>query len=154
MKKINLTGKRGGYAIVDDDKAWLAQYKWYQNFNVYARYGIRRGGKMRIVFLHHAIVGYPLNKLQIDHINGDKLDNRRSNLRIVTRSFNATNHKNPQGRGAYGRNVSKDTSHYRAKPFQVLCRKNGFHISGGYFTTAEEAQEAAATLRKELGYAD
>ena len=87
MQKIKLTGKHGGYALIDDDKAWLNEYKWYKDTQGYAVRGISRNNRVQRVFLHHTVIGQPLQG-ETDHINRDKLDNRRTNLRHCTKSFN------------------------------------------------------------------
>jgi hypothetical protein len=52
----------------------------------------------KTIYLHRLIM-LPKAELVIDHINGDGLDNRRANLRIVNRSQNAFNRK--FGRSAF-----------------------------------------------------
>lgn len=50
----------------------------------------------KIIFLHHLIL--PIKDgLEVDHINNNKLDNRRCNLRLVTRSQNQMNIKTSKG---------------------------------------------------------
>ena len=71
-------------ALVDDgwEEDVLCQ-KWYLDFTGYARTTHNTGfGR---ILLHHLIMGQKPG-LQIDHINGNRLDNRETNLRHVTRS--------------------------------------------------------------------
>jgi hypothetical protein len=83
-KKINL-GK-GIFATVDDDDyEWLNKSKWYLSKGKYAH--SRTHG-----YMHRLIMNAPRGK-QVDHINGNGLDNRRANLRLCT---NAQNHRNRQ----------------------------------------------------------
>lgn len=148
MRTIALTGHRGGVALVDDaDFDWLAQYKWNHLGNGYA---VRYKGR-DMIYLHREIMGFP--ECEVDHENGNKLDCQRHNLRPATRRFNATNSGKRYPRGKYGRNVAK-MSGDRKKPYHVYCWDHGVPVSGGYFATVEEAQEAASKLRKVLGYAD
>lgn len=81
--------------------------------------------------------------LQVDHI-GDSTDNRWSNLRLATQSDNNAN-KEPKRPGLTGASFYKRTGRWRA-----YIKKDGKHISLGYFDTAEEAHEeymkAAARL--------
>lgn len=94
MKYIQLT--QGKEAIVDDDLfEYLSQFKWHAHFcgsNFYAAKKYQAAyGKGRIMFLHHMVVGFPISRNVVDHINRNSLDNRRENLRIVSYSENARN---------------------------------------------------------------
>ena len=102
MFEIKLT--QGKVAIVDDDMAHLNNYKWHIRDGYAA---IRFGPKSKhpgTTWLHHAVIGYPLNGLRVDHINCERLDDRRSNLRIVTHRENCSNN--------YKRRVGKTSSKY------------------------------------------
>lgn len=80
----------------------------------------------------------------VDHINGDPLDNRRSNLRVTDATGNAQNRVNIPLRGV--------TWHRRAMKFQAIVRHNGKNIYLGLYPTAEEAATVAASKRRALGF--
>lgn len=61
-------------------------------------YAMRHDGA-KIVYLHRSIMGFP--KLQVDHIDRDKMNNRRSNLRLCTNMQNQMNKYAPHGRSRY-----------------------------------------------------
>lgn len=94
MIRIPLTQRK--HAIVDDDMAHLAKWKWHANKGANTFYAVRftnrwDGGyvkKQAQTALHWCVIGFPLNGLVTDHINGNGLDNRRSNLRHVTHTEN------------------------------------------------------------------
>jgi len=100
MKNIELT--QGQYAIVDDsDFKELNKHKWCVNWNkkTNEKYAIRviskkihPSGKQTRVSMHGTIVGVIGGGI-VDHINHNTLDNRKCNLRIVTKSQNAMNQK-------------------------------------------------------------
>lgn len=85
---------KGKYAIVDaDDFEWLNQWKWTCFSNTrYAARRFQKNNKATYVYMHRLIMNVSNNN-QVDHINGDGLDNRRCNLRIVTIAQNHYNHK-------------------------------------------------------------
>jgi hypothetical protein len=103
MKKIPL--KQGKYALVDDaDYEWLKQYKWAAYKGVRTYYAGRNEkdgtGKFRFINMHRAIMKTPKG-LETDHIDGDGLNNQRSNLRVCTAAQNQHNrspHKNCSSR--------------------------------------------------------
>ena len=72
----------------------LGKHKWNAYPNVmggfYAACRIFRNGKNTTLYMHRLIMGEPKGK-QVDHWNHDTLDNRRSNLRIVTNRQNNEN---------------------------------------------------------------
>jgi HNH endonuclease/AP2 domain len=87
---------RGVHAIVDPEDADLAQLRWFLNRGRYAMRRPRIDGKRPGILMHRVILerklGRPVRpKMVVDHINGDGLDNRRTNLREVTVAQNALN---------------------------------------------------------------
>lgn len=93
-KKIELT--KGRVAIVDDDIFdFVSPLKWSAHPDGRTCYAERNittfDGKRKRITLHHVIAGFPLNKLEIDHIDGNGLNNQRSNLQIVTHRQNCMN---------------------------------------------------------------
>lgn len=90
MKFIQMTGKYGRfkYAMVDDeDFEELIKHKWRLTKDGYAVTNI--GGK-REVGMHRVIMN-PSDDMLVDHINGDRLDLRKENLRICSHKGNNQN---------------------------------------------------------------
>lgn len=96
MKKIKLN--HGAYALVDDeDYEWLNQWKWRLSNCGYATRteylgGGKKNQKQRGISMHKLINNTP-DGFHTDHINRNKLDNRRCNLRTATVSQNIINAK-------------------------------------------------------------
>lgn len=94
-KKIPLT--KGKFAIVDnEDFKKISQHKWHLSTQGYAFRCFRENGKMKNILMHRLINKTQKGKLT-DHIDGDKLNNRRNNLRSCTNFENMRNrrmHKN------------------------------------------------------------
>lgn len=89
VKAIPLT--KGKHAIVDaDDYDFLMQWKWYFNNGYAAR-------KPNIQIYMHRLVARTPTGMDTDHINKNTLDNRKTNLRICTRSQNNGNSKKRGG---------------------------------------------------------
>lgn len=103
MKKIKLTQEK--FAIVDDnDFEVLNQFKWYARASRKTFYATRNSNPRKLklpqIQMHRIILGkIPLGK-EVDHIDGDGLNNQRKNLRLVTISENAMN------KGQYSNNKS------------------------------------------------
>lgn len=87
MKIIHLT--KGMVTLVDDeDFERLSRFKWIFNGVGYAS---RNEGK---IYMHREIMN-PKKGFVVDHIDRDKLNNQKSNLRIVTRMQNCRNRVKP-----------------------------------------------------------
>jgi HNH endonuclease len=91
MKQISLT--RNKFALVDDeDYPELSKHKWYFQEAGYAARDVRIDGKRVCIFMHrHICAAVP--GLEVDHVNGDGLDNQRANLRQCTHRDNIRNGK-------------------------------------------------------------
>jgi hypothetical protein len=89
MKSISLT--KGKYTLVDDkDYEYLSQYKWYVAESRGIFYAVRKPRLCKAILMHRVITDAP-NGMDVDHVNGDGLDNQRKNLRVCTHSQNLTN---------------------------------------------------------------
>lgn len=108
MAIINLSQNKT--ALIDDaDYEIISQYKWHYN-NGYAKTW-HSGKRIR---MHRLILDAQPGQ-QIDHISGDKLDNRRSNLRICTIKENNRNVsiRKDNTSGYKGVSLDKTTGHWR-----------------------------------------
>ena len=99
MRVIDLRNKRGakiGESMVDDeDFDAINQFTWRLACAGYAVRGVsykRECGSwsMHTIAMHRAIM-IPPNDLEVDHISGNRLDNRRSNLRVCSHAENTRN---------------------------------------------------------------
>jgi len=90
MMKIQI---KGGVALIDDeDASRVNEHRWHTNKDGYAITNIRYKGKRTSISMHRYIMGcVPRDKKELDHISGDKLDNRKENLRFVEHIQNTWN---------------------------------------------------------------
>jgi hypothetical protein len=111
MKEIVL-GNSGYSALVDDqDYDYLNKWKWQYHKAGYAQRATNTGGKYVCLLLHRVLMNPP-EGMVIDHINHNKLDNMRNNLRVCTPSQNGMNRN--------GKNLYKGVSwNKRACKWQV-----------------------------------
>ena len=144
FRRIPLT--QGKYAIVDpDDYDWISAHKWYASKcknTFYAGRNTRIGiNKKRLHIKMHRQVIWPPQRLVVDHINHNGLDNRKANLRLATRAQNCLNR--PYIKTYASRSKYKGvTWHKRWKKWQVQICLNGKHKSVGYFDDEIEAAKA------------
>lgn len=134
--RVSLDGKKGKnrYAIVDkEDYDRVSKYRWYYN-NGYAvsDFGVRM----------HRFIMNPPHDMVVDHINHNRLDNRRSNLRICTQFENSQNR------------VCAETTYgniYSNKNVTRWCARNrikGKNIQSSWYDTVEEANSALCLMRQ------
>lgn len=127
---------RGKVTIVDDaDYNWLSQWKWHISSNGYARRkALKADGTHTTIRMHAQIIGN-MPGLEPDHINGNRLDNRRSNLRHVTHSQNLANQKKTRGTSLY-KGVD---FHNLTQKWQARAMKDGKRYYIGLFATEANA---------------
>lgn len=82
-----------GGMIIDAQDAWLLEeHTCSVRPNGYVLVKAKFNGQWHTMYLHHCIMGSPIwEGEEIDHINGNRQDNRRSNLRYVTHRQNILN---------------------------------------------------------------
>lgn len=137
MKQIPLT--QGKYALIDDaDFDEVSKYSW-----CFARYAIGRvKGKNQLM---HVFLMGKKEGVEIDHINRNKLDNRRENLRYVNRSENMLNTdlRSTNKTGFTGVSFDK----FRGKWRSTIKLNYKQHMLGR-FDTPEEAHSARLTYQQ------
>lgn len=131
MNRINISTKTypNTYVFVDDeDFEWLNKWKWYCNVGCAVR------GSSPKILMHREILNCPDN-MEVDHINMNRLDNRKKNLRIVTRSQNLMNRNKQKNNTSGYKGVSwKDNKWY--VQIGIGEKKN---LCLGYFDDIKEA---------------
>jgi hypothetical protein len=91
----------------------------------------------------------PIENYQIDHIDGNRLNNSIKNLRLASNAKNARNHK------LYSHNTSGVSGVHFAEAsnkWKATIRYNGRNIHLGYYASFEDAVNARIVAEKELGY--
>lgn len=140
--------------IIDiDDFNWIKDIdcKWYLNKSgnnrelLYAYAVANIAGKRCYLHLHRLILGLDNNtSIQVDHINSNGLDNRKSNLRKVTMAENMQNWRTQKNNSSGILNVYWDK---RTSTWRVSLRVNRKSIYGGYFKNIEDAEKKAIEMR-------
>lgn len=112
----------------------------------YAQGYIRVNDVLTRVLMHRYILGITDSKIEVDHKNGDGLDNTRNNIRACTRSQNAKNRRlNKDNTTGYKGVLLCKSGHPIGKPYKSQLRFEG-KTYGTYFSTAEEASANYLTL--------
>lgn len=132
---------RGRHAVIDTDdlplvlgRAWQAKRRrgtWYA----------QSSGREA---MHRVIMGFGPGDPHVDHIDGDGLNNRRSNLRPATKAQNRANGRGRGGTSAYkGVSWRSDRGRWRA----VICIDGSFMSLGSFDSEIDAAlaYDAAAT---------
>ncbi len=112
-------------------------YHWTDNGKGYVRTFVNNSP----LYLHRYLTNCP-DGLEVDHINRDKSDNRRENLRIVSHSVNKANND--------GKCVRLITNRHLKKPYFVSIIRKGYKPIRKYFETEIEATKFVDTIKKEM----
>ncbi len=137
--------------IDDDDYLIFSRFKWRLNSDGYVVRYLKRGKwDYSSVLLHRQIFGEKCNGKIVDHINRDRSDNRRCNLRIVDQRINSLNSgvakKKKTFTGVYFINKHK------FKKWAVRIVINRKNLWFGCFNNPFKASEAYQNFRKEIIY--
>lgn len=142
---IPMQGKdKGRYAIVDNTAENREKMNCY--FQIDFRGYPTAVIKQRRIPLHHMVMGVPPKGMVVDHINNDRLDNRKSNLRIIDRGRNNYNKSNIRID-----NTSGHTGVYKTKySWEARIHYNGKIHRLGSFKKYEDAVGARQKAELEL----
>lgn len=136
-------------AIVDEsDFSLLSKFTWRLNTSGYAVADMKSPeGKKKVVRMHRFILGVHFSslKLEIDHIDNDRLDNRKVNLRLCTRVQNSWNSKPHRDSKCPFKGVYPENKKWLARIFI-----DGKYRRIGLFNTPEEAHAAYLKGAREL----
>lgn len=143
MKMIFLT--RNKVALVDDED-WLRckDFNWHarpDKRNCYAARNIKMADKKTTIALHQEIMNPPKG-FQVDHIDGNGLNNRRSNLRLIPIGGHFGNLANSKLRKDSKSGFKGVTPHRQSGKWRAGLRINGVYKSFGLFRNAEDAARA------------
>ena len=142
IKIVKILLTQGKVAIIDaEDAPRVLRHRWYahkERGRWYVATSIRSGGVATVLKLHRLILNPPA-ETDIDHIDCDGLNNRRSNLRLATRSQNNQNARLRANTTSGFKGVSWNK---RKHKWDVRIRLNGCQKFLGYFQTKEEAAAA------------
>lgn len=147
MKIITLTQNK--FAKVDDDDFEdLSRYKWCYGAHGYAFRSVYIDGKRKTVYMHRDVNKTP-DGFFTDHINGDKLDNTKKNLRTCTSSQNQMNSRIRKKKSEYPRGVYYYSNpKQNKKPWKASLNINGKTKYLGTFETMELALQARIKAEK------
>lgn len=145
MKYIKLTQNK--FAMVDnEDFEYLGRFKWSYNNGYAVRHQLKneyKDGPRRMVKMHTVVNKTPEDRFT-DHISGETLDNRKSNLRIADAKNNGANRKTNKNSYSGFKGVTIFNNKWRA-----AIRVNGEYIFLGYFNNKIEAARAYNQKAKE-----
>lgn len=137
MKLIKLSKNK--FAKVDDeDFEYLNKWKWSVSSNNYAvrRVSRKLKGKNNIIILMHRQIMKTNKNMQTDHINQNKLDNQKSNLRMCTRSENSCNRLKRKNTSSKYKGVCWDKA---KKKWVAQVWKDNVKVLNKRFPTEKEA---------------
>jgi len=141
MKTIQLKSRppKNLRILVDDENYnYLSKFNWYFNKGYAIRVTPKNQGA-KIIKMHREILGATDSKKLVDHIDRNKLNNQRNNLRYVNSSTNSINS------GIYKNNTSGCKNvywHKNRKAWQVFTQRNRKIIYIGLFKNKNDAIKA------------
>lgn len=130
MLSIKLTQEK--FALVDDsDFEWLNQWKWHISTHGYAM----RRNKGKLIYMHR-LINNTLDGYETDHVNRNKLDNRRENLISVNKIINGRNRGENKNNTSGHKGISWDK---RVKKWEIYIWNSYKKIHLGHSDNINDA---------------
>lgn len=135
MKILYLSN--GSPVQVDDaDYEFLSQWSWRYTGAGYASRSSRHGQ----IYMHRVLAGAVMSGSEVDHKNGDKLDNRKDNLRLVSKRENQRGYRRPDPRNQSG--VRGVNWFARTGKWVARLKLKDKYLNLGYYDNVEDAIKA------------
>jgi len=145
--RIPLT--KGHYALIDmEDYPEISKHRWCYSHGRAMRNSLGDEPAQRTL-MHRQILNAP-DGVEVDHIDGNPLNNSRANLRLATNLQNARNRGVRNDSSTGSKSVYYTPRVKRGKPWAASIRIHGKLIHLGVFHTKEEAELAYETKAKEI----
>lgn len=150
---VEIRVSAGAIAVLSEADASLGVHRWTRQKGgrgiVYAYRWASQSPRKKKSYLHRAVMERVLDrallsKEHIDHINGDGLDNRRCNLRVVTRSENLRNRHRSSGTSSEP-GVSWDTARKR---WVARCQVGDCYKFLGRYSLHDDAVKVVQAAKK------
>src|SRR5947209_3379641 len=136
MREINVSGH---IALVDDeDFERVSRFKWYYCGAGYAQKRKTKNDALHAL-LHRFVMNVVDQNVEVDHINCNKLDNRKENLRIVNHQQNHFNRPKMQNTSSRYKGVSWNKSKNK---WSAKIMKDGRQNYLGRYDSEEDAARA------------
>lgn len=151
MKTFDIVKRDGSIhtVIVDDEDYFLLEeHSWHIHQTGYACRTVVNGDKWDKIFLHREILK-TTDGFDTDHINRNRLDNRKENLRIVSRK------KNKENSSLYNNNTSGTSGvswHKMSGKWMAYINHNSARIHLGIYSTRDEAIAVRKAKEIELNW--
>jgi HNH endonuclease/AP2 domain len=152
----NRAGEVVAWTAVDEvDYPHISQWRWFRKVTRGCEYAVRNRpraerritGRTASIKMHRILMGLPDgDPREVDHENRDGLDNRRSNLRVVTHAQNQQNMPAFAGGTSAYRGVSYDR---QRGLWKAQARRDGKNRLIGRYAKETEARDAAIAFRRE-----
>ncbi len=149
MKRIPLT--QGMFALVDDEEfEEISKHKWCVTKKHRVSYVVRgteRNGRQKRIYMHRSVTN-ALANMEIDHRDGNGLNNQKYNLRVCTHAENLQNQR---------KRIARKTSKYKGvsrdkvnKKWKAQIGTNHCTLNLGRYLLEEDAAKAYDCKAKEL----
>lgn len=145
-----------GYALISADDVYKVEMNsWRLNSHGYAIKSVKENGRTKNISLHHVVYKKPSKGMVIDHINRNKLDNRRENLREVSHSVNSANRKLNRSKNSLFkypgvRQVKNHKTGQIYDTFEVSIKLKEKWVRTEYYDNLEDAIDARKRMEEEF----
>lgn len=147
-KEIPLTNSDRKVRVSPEDYDDIIKWKWRLSSSGYAYRVIKKNKKATKIFMHKIILKIPRCFIA-DHIDWNKLNNQRTNLRYASATDNARNRPKQKNCACNYKGVSLDFSN-KNKPYRATITISYKRIALGSYSQAEDAARAYNIAAKEI----